>query len=1125
MFNKNVFRKKVDIGMNNDLGKNKSLKKNFGIEFQYKPIPVKNLMMKKQNLNPNNTGKEKDFHITRTDQYKAIIQIGNSEKEKVRQPQNKASSSQKFKYNQSYPMKSIDINNKVIIASKDKEPEDGNKNDILLSKKIKRNEGNENLKANQAKKLVGGVKEKALLYKQRPQSNTKIAKRPIIIDAKKEIIDVKKEIDKKEQLIYQNLNEQTPNKSKPLNKSIENGSSSKKANTNMDFHKSINPNNFNKKNEYNNIINVPKQNKKIYSLAINNEKVVGSSINNILKKTNDSHINHPQNQNEENIANFVDKKERIQIGINELHIKESKAKFPLDKETKELKGELDEKYRTYIFQGKKLENEKKKNILNENELNDISSNKKNMELMKKDNYKQINQKDNEIKTTEDLMDKTNKEFESKKNSNIEIQKIKDEYEKIINRNNNEIAELKEKFKKREEEYVNNIKEKNKEIEILNEKLKIINDRYDSQNNKFIQDINKKNNIISEKEDEIKHLKKELEKVILINNNLKNEKEKKNNEEKINIIKKQKELKEKWIKLNEFDKVLKDKVQKINIKEAELNEKKQFLEQTEYLLESEKNKLNLEKQNFEKDFNYINQVKKEIDDLNKQKLNLQNQINMQVQQLDSLKSNNFNNNNFMNNNMGMNNNNYLNNNMNMNFGMNNNFNGMNGNINFNIMNSMNNLMKNNIGNNMNMNFFMNKNINNNINGNIFNNMNNNNNQLNNMNNKNFLINKNTNKSKKANSIKPLDSYKEPTLIGLQNIGATCFMNATLQCLSQTKDLTNYFLDTIRSAEKIRNNNIAMKNRNDLQLSPVYLELVKNLWNKDNVNGYIEPRRFMKTVEDMNPLFKLGQAGDSKDFIIFILEQFHNELKIIKNGNDDDGNINQYDKQNAFNYFIQDFAKQTSIISDIFFGVMETTNICLNCKNNYSSQGKPFPTCYNYQIFNCLIFPLEEVKNYRNTKLMRNNIHMRNNNVVNLDDCFDYNQKTDLFTGDNKNYCNVCKQTWESNYTSLIYSSPNVLVLILNRGKNNIYNIKLNFTETIDITDYVTQKDGQLIYNLYGVITHYGQSGPSAHFLAFCKSPINNKWYRYNDAAVTDVNNLQTDVINFGNPYILFYQKAK
>ena len=49
------------------------------------------------------------------------------------------------------------------------------------------------------------------------------------------------------------------------------------------------------------------------------------------------------------------------------------------------------------------------------------------------------------------------------------------------------------------------------------------------------------------------------------------------------------------------------------------------------------------------------------------------------------------------------------------------------------------------------------------------------------------------------------------------------------------------------------------------------------------------------------------------------------------------------------------------------------------------------------------------------------------------------------------------------------------------------------------------------------------GPSAHFLAFCKSPINNKWYRYNDAMVTIVNNLQKDVIEFGNPYILFYKQ--
>ena len=138
---------------------------------------------------------------------------------------------------------------------------------------------------------------------------------------------------------------------------------------------------------------------------------------------------------------------------------------------------------------------------------------------------------------------------------------------------------------------------------------------------------------------------------------------------------------------------------------------------------------------------------------------------------------------------------------------------------------------------------------------------------------------------------------------------------------------------------------------------------------------------------------------------------------------------------------------------------------------------------------------------------------------------YNQKTELFTGENQNYCNNCKQLYDSMYTSKIFSSPNVLVLILNRGKGNIYDVKLDFTETIDISQFVLQKDKpQIIYNLYGVITHIGQSGPSAHFMASCKSPIDNKWYRFNDAFINPINNIQKEVIEFGTPYILFYQKA-
>ena len=156
---------------------------------------------------------------------------------------------------------------------------------------------------------------------------------------------------------------------------------------------------------------------------------------------------------------------------------------------------------------------------------------------------------------------------------------------------------------------------------------------------------------------------------------------------------------------------------------------------------------------------------------------------------------------------------------------------------------------------------------------------------------------------------------------------------------------------------------------------------------------------------------------------------------------------------------------------------------------------------------------------------NNYFFSQNDSVTIYECFYYNQKTDMFNGQNQNYCNICKQLCDSLYTCKIFSSPKNFIIILNRGKDNIYKVKLEFSEIIDITQFVLQKDiPQLIYNLYAVITHIGESGPNAHFVASCKSSIDNKWYRFNDSMVYPISNFQKDVIELGTPYILFYQKA-
>ena len=47
--------------------------------------------------------------------------------------------------------------------------------------------------------------------------------------------------------------------------------------------------------------------------------------------------------------------------------------------------------------------------------------------------------------------------------------------------------------------------------------------------------------------------------------------------------------------------------------------------------------------------------------------------------------------------------------------------------------------------------------------------------------------------------------------------------------------------------------------------------------------------------------------------------------------------------------------------------------------------------------------------------------------------------------------------------------------------------------------------------------------SGHFIAFCKSFVDQKWYKYNDAQV-DLSSFE-QAKNTGVPYILFYSFIK
>ena len=205
---------------------------------------------------------------------------------------------------------------------------------------------------------------------------------------------------------------------------------------------------------------------------------------------------------------------------------------------------------------------------------------------------------------------------------------------------------------------------------------------------------------------------------------------------------------------------------------------------------------------------------------------------------------------------------------------------------------------------------------------------------------------------------------PGIIGLQNIGATCYMNATLQCFSNIKRLRNNLLDK-------KKYEFLEKNKNKYKLSFALAEVIKNLWQNLEIN-YYAPQYFKDIISEMNPLFRGIAANDPKDLV---LENIHKELNFAQKNNVNFF-ANNMNFNLVFNEFIHNFNSQNqSIISREFYGCTNSMTVCSFCR----------VAIHNVQAYNILFFPLEEVRKFMNYQY----------NIVKIEDCFRYYEKQEIY----------------------------------------------------------------------------------------------------------------------------------
>jgi len=361
---------------------------------------------------------------------------------------------------------------------------------------------------------------------------------------------------------------------------------------------------------------------------------------------------------------------------------------------------------------------------------------------------------------------------------------------------------------------------------------------------------------------------------------------------------------------------------------------------------------------------------------------------------------------------------------------------------------------------------NNNVNNNNNY-INNNYGNNNNMPNN-NDNNYNNNNINNKNEDDANIYPLSQYKEVSRTGLENYGDISYLNAVLQSIGQIKDFANYFLRKDKQKE-------IESNIRDMPLSFVTERLFIHLYpfpRKPSIEIY-KLSSYLRVLKSINCLYKTDQRRDVIELLIFILNTLHNEL-----GGDNKG----------------------SIISETVAFSFRNQISCCNCGNS----------SYRTMTFNT--FDLDISKTYEYFK-----------KEINIYDCLNFWKNNNYLNL----YCYKCGNFACWNKISNIESAPKVFIFLLQRkiifDQDNI-NLRINFIidEKIDLSQYI-QGGVANRYELTGIVSIYVEE---KKYISYCKSPIDDLWYRFNDIKVECLS--LKDIINQSKvqrtiPCILYYTK--
>lgn len=355
----------------------------------------------------------------------------------------------------------------------------------------------------------------------------------------------------------------------------------------------------------------------------------------------------------------------------------------------------------------------------------------------------------------------------------------------------------------------------------------------------------------------------------------------------------------------------------------------------------------------------------------------------------------------------------------------------------------------------------------------------------------------------------------TTRGLVNLGRTCYMNSTLQCLAHTHLLSDHFTTRTYYEGGLKSNS------GTSDIAEAFSTVLKDMWERsddglESLPTAVNIDTFKRVIEAHDSRYKGCHDQDSQEFQLYLIDALNDATN--RNRTNEKVQLSprvekrrgESDKEASNRALVQSKQISDSYVNELFMGQLRNNLNCKECGHVSTA----------FEASNTLSVPIrfEEGKKQATS----------GDSEKTLFACIGEYCKREELGADWE--CPMCKKKVGAWKQLQLYRPPRVLLVHLKRFEDPTRKIddKVDFPlNGLDLSDLMTS-DGvqhwdegeEPVYDCYAVSNHYGQLG-RGHYTAFTKDFDQDVWNCYDDTAVK--RNIDERSVVSNAAYHIFYKR--